>query len=288
MILVALLATGGATLLGSCAKSRPVEEEADLSGLMTQQADSLIMIESSGGKKKYRFAAMKMESYEYAKERYREFPEGIDVTTYSDSTGAVESTLVADYAIEFIERELWEAKGNVVAINAEGQKLETQQLFWNRRTKKIYSNIDSRISKGDDVMVGVGFESDEEFRNWEFRKPRAKVMVDSEALENDGSKGGGGSSPGSGNCSSGSGTPQSGGAATGGHVPAGNTSRPTTVTPRQPIRLNDGAMEQRFRQQNPPNGQDGTTVRESSRSELIQVEKLQMEKLDSQPVPAKE
>ncbi len=43
------------------------------------------------------------------------------------------------------------------------KKLYTQQLFWNARTKKIYSNVDSKIVQNDgrDVFIGEGFESDE-------------------------------------------------------------------------------------------------------------------------------
>ena len=35
------------------------------------------------------------------------------------------------------------SKGNVVVEKSDGKTLYTQQLFWNARTKKIYSNVDS-------------------------------------------------------------------------------------------------------------------------------------------------
>lgn len=45
-------------------------------------------------------------------------------------------------------------------------------MFWNARTKKIYSNVDSKIVQNDgrDVFIGEGFESDEEFKDWRFRR----------------------------------------------------------------------------------------------------------------------
>lgn len=148
--------------------------------LMTQQSDSLTLIASENGRKSYRFFTPLMERYELAKEPYMEFRKGVDVVTYSDSTGQVESTLVADYAIFFENQKLWEAKGNVVATNAKGQVLETQQLFWNQKTRKIYSNVDSKVTQGTDVIVGVGFESDENFDDFTFRRPKGKVTVDTE------------------------------------------------------------------------------------------------------------
>ncbi|MFR7680711.1 MAG: hypothetical protein ACLU18_13125 [Bacteroides thetaiotaomicron] len=78
--------------------------------------------------------------------------------------------LTANYAIYYENRKLWEAKGNVVVVKSDGKNLYTQQLFWNQQTKKIYSNVDSKIVQNDgrDVFIGEGFESDEEFKDWRF------------------------------------------------------------------------------------------------------------------------
>jgi LPS export ABC transporter protein LptC len=148
--------------------------------VITQLSDTLTIISSENGRKSYRLQTPLVEGYGNAKEPYTEFRKGIFIETFKDSTQQVESTLVADYAIHFDKQELWEAKGNVKAVNEKGQILETQQLFWNQRTHKIYSNIDSKVTQGSDVIVGVGFESDEEFKVWEFRKPRGKLTVDIE------------------------------------------------------------------------------------------------------------
>lgn len=185
--LVALLAVAGsAILLSSCGAGGTQEEEPNNEGLMTMQSDSLTIIDSEQGKKAYRFSTPLLERYQYAKEPYMEFRKGVEIETFSnDSTQTVESTLISDYAIYFEVQDLWEAKGNVVATNAKGQKLETQQLFWNRKTKRVYSNIDSKLTTADgDVVVGTGFESDEEFEDWEFRKPKGRIFVETEELMN--------------------------------------------------------------------------------------------------------
>lgn len=175
-ITVALLILGSAILLISCDAKKESEEQ-DLETLMTQQSDTLTIVTTENGKKTYLFVTPLMERYEMAKEPYMEFRKGIDITTY-DSVGGVKTTLVADYAINFENQKLWEAKGNVVATNAAGQVLRTQQLFWNQKTKKVYSNVDSKVTQDDVVIVGVGFESDETFENFTFRKPKGKLLVD--------------------------------------------------------------------------------------------------------------
>ena len=62
---------------------------------------------------------------------------------------------------------------------SDGKRLYTQQLFWNARTKKIYSNVDSKIVQNDgrDVFIGEGFESDEEFKDWRFRRMKGRLEV---------------------------------------------------------------------------------------------------------------
>ena len=84
-------------------------------------------------------------------------------------------------------RDLWEARGNVVVEKSDGKKLYMQQLFWNQQTKKIYSNVDSKIVQNDgrDVFIGEGFESDEEFKDWRFRRMKGRMEVEVKPNESD-------------------------------------------------------------------------------------------------------
>ena len=150
---------------------------------MTEYSEHLTMTNTENGRKSYVFTAPLVEGYSLAKEPYQEFRKGVDIVTYQkDSTGAVDATLTANYAIHYGNRKLWEAKGNVVVKKSNGQELYTQQLFWNARTKKIYSNVDSKIvqNNGRDVFIGEGFESDEEFKDWRFRRMKGRMEVEME------------------------------------------------------------------------------------------------------------
>ena len=102
------------------------------------------------------------------------------VLSFAQLDGTVDAVLTANYAIYYENRELWEAKGNVVVEKSDGKTLYTQQLFWNARTKKIYSNVDSKIvqNNGRDVFIGEGFESDEEFKDWRFRRMKGRMEVE--------------------------------------------------------------------------------------------------------------
>lgn len=177
-IVVALLFWGSAILLISCKEK--ISESVVNKRVMTQQSDSMTMVVSEKGQRKYKFESPLIESYELMDDPYMEFRQGIRMTTYDDSTQLVVTTLVADYAIFYTKQELWEAKGNVVAVNAKGEVLKTEQLFWNIKQSVIYSNVDSEVTdqKGT-VLQGVGFESDEEFVLWHVRKVEFEGLIDS-------------------------------------------------------------------------------------------------------------
>lgn len=178
--LVALSLAGSAILLFSCSEPE-AEDNAASETLQTEYSENLSIVESQNGRRSYHFVTPLLEGYTLAREPYREFRKGIKITTYlDDSLSTVDAVLTANYAIYYQNRKLWEAKGNVVVEKSDGKTLYTQQLFWNALTKKIYSNVDSKIvqNEGRDVFIGEGFESDEEFKDWRFRRIKGRLEVD--------------------------------------------------------------------------------------------------------------
>ena len=170
---------GSANLLSSCNKKSGLDV-VSIEHTITQQADSLVHVKYENGNRTLLLEAPILEQYGLAKEPYIEFREGVSFTTYEDSTLTVASTLIADYAILFETQELWEAKGNVVVTNADGRVLKTEQLFWNQKLEMIYSNVESEIIDGDNIIIGIGFESDQEFKEYKLRRPKGRLLVDAE------------------------------------------------------------------------------------------------------------
>lgn len=178
-IKIALLSMGSAILLFSCNDTVVFNESYD-EMLMTEYSDSLEIIMSKNGIISYRFRAAQMEGYSLAKEPYQEFRKGVKIITYEgDSLPIVDVTLTSNYAIYYTDLELWEAKGNVVVIKSDGNELYTEQLFWDSRTKRIYSNVDSKIIRkgSEDTSLVEGFESDEKFELPQFRRIKSLMRV---------------------------------------------------------------------------------------------------------------
>lgn len=165
-------------MLLSCTEKTADSDDSAMQDVITFQSENVTMTYSQKGDLSYRFKTPLLERYELAREPYMEFRRGVDVVTYNDSTRMQESSLTANYAIFLEKSELWEAKGSVVATNDQGMKLETEQLFWNQKTGRIYSNVDSKFTQGADVILAEGFESDENFDDVVFRRPKGRVTVD--------------------------------------------------------------------------------------------------------------
>jgi LPS export ABC transporter protein LptC len=116
-----------------------------------------------------------------AERPYTEFSEGIHVFMYNKNM-ETESEIRANYAIYYSEEKLWIARGNVIAENfAKGEKLNTEELFWDENIKLIYSNSFSRIENNDGTFYGQhGFEANQQFTNWKLKGTRGIINVKDE------------------------------------------------------------------------------------------------------------
>lgn len=225
---------------------------------MTEYSEDLSVVMSQNGRRSYHFVTPLLEGYSLAREPYREFRKGVKITTYqNDSLTTVDAVLTANYAIYYENRELWEAKGNVVVEKSDGKTLYTQQLFWNARTKKIYSNVDSKIvqNNGRDVFIGEGFESDEEFKDWRFRRMKGRMEVEmkqsADSAATDSTSVRPVPKPSDSRPSdsrSAVRTPESGRAVPAREIPAGpaerQVGRPEAEVERRPLKMRDGSREE--------------------------------------------
>ena len=174
---------GSAILLFSCETKQAVTPTENLETLMTEYSENMSIAMSENGAKSYYFETPLIEGYAMARDPYREFRKGIKITMYEEgSSQTVSATLVANYAIFYEERKLWEAKGDVKVVQAGGRQLTTSQLFWNQATHTIYSNVDCIIVDTDQTIFCEGFESDEEMKDWSYRKVKGVTYFEDSQL----------------------------------------------------------------------------------------------------------
>ncbi|MGY0426377.1 MAG: LPS export ABC transporter periplasmic protein LptC [Polaribacter sp.] len=92
------------------------------------------------------------------KQPYNEFPKGIKIINFSNK-GKDSVTIIGDYALSYTRTEVSEIKGNVVVINHKDKsRLETEQLFWDQKTKYFVSEKPFTLFREKDTVTGIGFE----------------------------------------------------------------------------------------------------------------------------------
>lgn len=186
-IIKKLLLISGVFLLFACENDierinlfTNLEEIPDLRG------KDMEIIYSDSGIVRSKLLAPSIKQFTRLEKPYIEFEEGLHVFMYDRDLNE-ESEIMANYAIYYTEEKLWIARGNVIAQNfAKGEKLNTEELFWDEKIKLIYSNSFSRIENVDGTFYGQqGFEANQKFTNWKLKGSRGTLNVKDEPTDSE-------------------------------------------------------------------------------------------------------
>jgi LPS export ABC transporter protein LptC len=165
----------GVCLLLTVACSTPSpdpQDQKDLPGVPRQVLRNLTLRETTDGKLEWVLRAR--TAWRVSASSSTDL-ESLRVDFYQGSD-AIRSHLVADSGSVDSEKGELRARGHVVVTTPEGNRLETSELFWDRKNTKVRSEDSVRLIRGTDVLTGVGFESDPNLEHYElFRDVRASV-----------------------------------------------------------------------------------------------------------------
>ena len=136
---VAALVTGAAMLFYGCENNiEQIKAFYSLEDLPILEATNFETLVTDSGVVRYSLKAPKLLQFENEGQDYVEFPEGMELVQF-DADKKIISSLVADYARQYIKEQKWEAKNNVVATNEKGDTLKTDHLIWEEKDKKVYT-----------------------------------------------------------------------------------------------------------------------------------------------------
>ena len=127
---------------------------------------------------RYYLTTPKLLIFDHEKEPYKEFPEGFHLQQY-DNNKKIISELSANYGKNLVREQEWLAKGNVVMVNNKGDTLRTEELIYQIKPDRIYTEKFVNIKKGDQNFNGEGgFESNSQMTRWTFKKTRGHIYVE--------------------------------------------------------------------------------------------------------------
>ena len=161
-------------------KQEKIAAIVDRSAMPKLHAMEITTVISDSGITRYRISAPQWDVYDRANQPYWEFPRGIHFEKF-DLNLNVDANIHSKYA-KFLENEqLWELKGNVRATNLQGELFETEQLFWNQREERFYSDSLIKITQTKRIITGIGFESNQAMTKYTITKPQGIFPIEEEA-----------------------------------------------------------------------------------------------------------
>ena len=114
------------------------------------------------------------------KHPYKEFPSGIKIINF-ENKGLDSITITGNYALSFEKTSISEIKGNVIVVNhRDSSRLETEQLFWDQTTNYFVSEKAFTLTKKNDTIYGIGFESKEDLTRHLAKKTTGKLETTEE------------------------------------------------------------------------------------------------------------
>lgn len=177
---IAVLFSGTAMLFFACENNiEKIRAFSSVDILPQVEAKQFETLYTDSGKVRFHIKAPKLLQFETEGQTYLEFPEGIELVKY-DEKQTVISSITADYAKKFEKEEKWEAKNNVIATNAQGDTLKTEHLIWEEKQEIIYTEEFVRIIRPDQIITGIGFQSDQAMQNWRIKNPRGTIYIEVE------------------------------------------------------------------------------------------------------------
>jgi LPS export ABC transporter protein LptC len=182
-----LLAAGilGGLVLTACSKSADAERE------QYRQEDTAVVIAtdveilySDSAVVRVRITAPLLRDYSERENPRQEFPDGVKVE-FLDAAQAVTSTLTALQGIRYQEKGQIHVRDSVVLSTIKQEKLETEELIWDEKTEKVFTEKFVKVTKPGEVIYGYGLEANQDFSYWKITVPKGRIKVDAvnEALD---------------------------------------------------------------------------------------------------------
>ena len=165
-------------LFFSCqTKHEMTESVTDIKNTPQVYADSITTIVSDSGIIRYRIIAPEWYVYEKADTPYWDFPNGLRFERF-DENYKVDAEIECDRAVYYSKLELWKLNDNVEATNLNKEEFYTNELYWDQKEKRVYSDSAITIIQKERKILGVGFESNQTFSRYSIRQPKGTIPIE--------------------------------------------------------------------------------------------------------------
>ncbi len=162
----------------SCSQSERPQRSLGTSEMADQEFSDFKTMESDSGQVKWILEAPVARVYNIRKLLVTDNPR----ITFYDENGEISSVLTADVGEYNQDTHDMTALGNVVVTTKEGYTLETESLIMLRELGEIHSEDFVKVTKGNDILTGYGFQGYPELKNVDIKRDVRAYLRDEEGL----------------------------------------------------------------------------------------------------------
>jgi len=176
--IAAVLITGTA-LLSSCEKKHEVINDLQIKDLPALSARDVETMYSDSGWVTLVVRSPLIQQFTGKDDAHTLFPHGLTVLFYDKATKP-QASISSKYARYTEKDELWELRDSVVAVNMQGDILETELLYWSEPKESVWSDRFVKITGKDKIIMGTGFESDPRLTRYRIKNMSATIYIQDE------------------------------------------------------------------------------------------------------------
>lgn len=146
-----------------------------------ETGDDIEMLYSNDAKVRARLVAPHLKRVN-DKDGATEFDKGLVAFFYDDSLNQT-SRLTANYGrIDERSNDML-VRDKVEVINTNGETLQTEELIWNNKTRRITTDKFVKIQSADEIIYGDGLDANEDLTDYKIKKIRGNVKLKNTPVE---------------------------------------------------------------------------------------------------------
>ncbi len=169
-----------------CHHERKVDVAASLNPdvMPSMKTENVATMISDSGIIQYKIVSPVWYVYDAVDTPYWHFPKGVYLRKF-DRQFRVIATVAADSARYFKQQRLWRLDGHVEMQKEPKTLFLTEQLFWNERERRLYSDSFIHIETPENVLEGHGFVSNDRLTAYRIVRPTGIFPVERHHIHRD-------------------------------------------------------------------------------------------------------
>lgn len=162
--------------LAACRGNDAIEEENEYEGPIVESQNVETMITDSAVIK-IRIRGARQLTFQNGD---LEYPEGVFMEFY-DENAEITSTITANRGYYVKSDNLYKVEEDVEVVNYQtGEKLNSEELFWDPRTEKVHTEKFVNITTKTKIIKGVGLTANQDFSSYQIGKITGEIYLEDE------------------------------------------------------------------------------------------------------------